>query len=366
MKPLSICIAGLGRIGRGILRTNHTKMLAGRFDIRVVCDVMPIDQVAYLLAHDSTYGKPSFSIDILGNDLLIGDKKIRYERVDRRRNPDENGLGALHEFDLDVFIDATGTANIGNLRSVVDHKISKKVVCTSNVPGCDLSLVYGVNNEAYDPAKHDVIASSTCTGNGFVPIAHILSKHFGIDYARVTTIHPALSDQRALDSFHNTPHLGRSYGNSIIPTSTNVSASTTMILPELEGKLDSVSYRVPSEIVSAIDLSATLSRDTTREECIELFERYARTDLKGVIHCDYGAWGHQRASIDYLGSEYSSIIMVKYLSVSGGRHLGLTLMHDNEAAYCHRVLDVLDVINTSGRLGSNFKLVKSSTPLKSA
>lgn len=358
MKSLRVGIAGLGRIGRGILRANHAKIASGRFDVRVVCDVMPIDQVAYLLAHDSTYGRPPFTLDFLGNDLLLGQKKVRYEQVDRRRRPDEDGLAALREFDLDVLIDATGTATLASMRMIIANKIARKVVCTSNVAGCDISLVYGVNNDAYDPEKHDIVAANTCTGNGFVPVAHILHKHFGIDYARIVTIHPALSDQRALDSFHPTSHLGRSCAASIIPTATNVGASTTLVIPELEGKLDSLSYRVPTEVVSVIDLTATLSRDTTRDECIALFEKYARTELEGVLNCDYGAWGHQRASIDYLGTEYSSILLMKHLTVSQGRHLGLSLMHDNEAGYCCRVQDVLGVIQRAKKVEPSLKLVK--------
>lgn len=359
MKSLRVGIAGLGRIGRGILRTNHLNLSGGRFDICVICDVMPIDQVAYLLAHDSTYGRPPFSVNILGNDLILGEKKVRYERVDRRRKADEDSFGSLREYGLDVFVDATGTASINNLRDIVRFEVAPKVVYTANIAGADLSLVYGVNDGEYDPDTHHVITSSTCTGNGFVPIAHILHKHIGIDYARVITIHPALSDQRALDSYHPTSHLGRSCAASIIPTSTNVGASTTLVIPELNGKLDSLSYRVPTEIVSVIDLTATLSRDTSREECIELFERYAQSELKGVLHCDYGAWGHQRASIDFLGTEFSSIVLMKHLEVSNGRHLSLSAMHDNEAAYSSRVLDVLNVINRNRKAQPKLKVISS-------
>lgn len=358
MKALKVGIAGLGRIGRGVLRANYAKIAQGRFDVCVICDVMPIDQVAYLLAHDSTYGRPPFTLDFQGNDLLIGDKRVRYERVDRRRRPDEDTFGALREFDLDVFIDATGTANIQHLRAIIDQKVAKKVVCTNNVAGIDLSIVYGVNTDAYDPKKHDVVSSSTCTGNGFAPIAYILNKHFGLEYARAVTIHPALSDQRALDSYHATSHLGRSCAASIIPTSTNVGASTALVLPELEGKMDSLSYRVPTEIVSVIDLSATLGRDTSRDECIDLFEKYARNELKGVLHCDYGMWGHQRASIDYLGTEFSSILVMKHLNVSHKRMLSLSIMHDNEAAYCCRVLDVLSVIQKAKKTTAAPRLPK--------
>jgi glyceraldehyde 3-phosphate dehydrogenase len=345
MGHLRVGIAGLGRIGRGILRANHSKQKTGRFDIAVVCDVMPIDQVAYLLAHDSTYGKPAFTVDYQGEDLILGGKRVRYARVDRRRRPSEDSFGHLREFDLDVFIDATGTASIDDLKAVIDRQVARKVLCTANLPGIDLSIVYGVNDNLYDPRKHFIMASNTCTGNAMAPVAYVLDKHIGIDYARIITLHPALSDQRALDGYHSIPQLGRACAASIIPTSTQVANSTVMALPELAGKFDSISYRVPTEIVSTIDLTANLSRETSLEECIELFEEYARHDLAGIIHCDFGAWGHERTSIDYLGTEYSAILLMKHLTIKNGRQLGLSLMHDNEVAYCYRVLDVLGVLS---------------------
>jgi glyceraldehyde 3-phosphate dehydrogenase len=237
MRPLRVGIAGLGRIGRGILRANHTKFQEGRFDICVVCDIMPIDQVAYLLAHDSTYGKPPFSLDFKDNDLIIGDKKVHYARVDRRRRASEDGFAEFREFDLDVFVDATGTATIADLRAIIERKVARKVVCTANVAGCDISLVFGVNDDQYDPAKHDVIASNTCTGNALAPVAYVLDKHFGIDYARIVTLHPALSDQRALDGYHVVPELGRSCAASILPTSTQVAASTVMALRQISQEI---------------------------------------------------------------------------------------------------------------------------------
>lgn len=350
MEPLRVGIAGLGRIGRGILRANHSRFTKGRFDIRAVCDIMPIDQVAYLLAHDSTYGKPPFTLDFEGSELLLSGKTVHYERVDRRRRPSEDSFACLREYDLDIFIDATGTASIDDLRAILDWKVAKKVVCTANIPGCDISLVYGVNGSQYDHDIHHIIASNTCTGNALAPVAHILEKHIGIDYARVVTLHPALSDQRALDSYHPVSQLGRSCAASILPTSTQVAHSTVLAIPSLAGKIDSLSYRVPTEIVSAIDITATLSRDSSLEECIELFERYAKTELAGIISCDYGAWGHEKASIDYLGTEFSSILLMKHLTVSNKRQLGLSLMHDNEVAYCCRVLDVLGVIDRNAKL----------------
>ncbi|WP_082054192.1 glyceraldehyde 3-phosphate dehydrogenase NAD-binding domain-containing protein [Methyloterricola oryzae] len=342
-------IAGLGRVGRGVLRANFSQAANGRFDIRVACDVMPIDQIAYLLAHDSTYGKPPFSVDCDEDSLILGGKRVRYEQVDRRRGVgEEQPVSRLRDYGLDVFIDATGTASADHLRSLIRQGVARKTLCTWNVEGHDISLVYGVNHADYDPDRHHVLTSSTCTGNALVPVFFPLEKHIGIEYARIVTIHPVLSDQRALDGYHSSPQLGRSFTDSIVPTSTNVGKSAALVLPSLNGKLDCVSYRVPTAIVSAMDITLELSRQTSREQCLRILEDYAATSLSGIIRCDYGAWGHPRASIDFLGDECSSHILMSHLTVHGGRRLGLSLMHDNEWAYCCRVLDILGVIEQAG------------------
>jgi glyceraldehyde 3-phosphate dehydrogenase len=344
----SVGIVGLGRIGGGVLRANFSRPATQQLDIRVVCDVMPIDHVTYLLAHDSTYGRPPFSVDYQGDDLIIDGRRVHYQRMDRRRQPPENdSFGVLRAYDLDILFDATGTAQIRDFRAIIDHKVAKKVLCTWNVNGGDFSMVYGVNHGAYDPELHHVISSSTCTGNALVPVCSILQRHIGIEFARIITIHPALSDQKVLDGYHATPQLGRACATSIVPTSTNVAKSTALVLPELNEKLDAISYRVPTAIVSVIDLAATLSRDSCLEEISALFQDYACTSLHGILACEQNAWGHQKASIDFMGTPYSSIILMEQLSLGGKRHLGLSLMHDNEFGYCCRVLDVMSTIGSA-------------------
>lgn len=346
MAQLRVGIIGLGRVGRGIVRANFDTAEGERFNVCALCDVMPEDQVTYLLANDSTYGKPPYSLDCESKHIVIGGKKVAYVRGDRRRNIlGHESFSELRKLELDIIIDSTGTAKINDLRGLIEQNIAKKVLCTANIAGIDISIVYGVNHNQYDSVRHHVIAASTCTGNAMTPVAYILDKHIGIDYARVITIHPALSDQRVLDGFHfSTAQLGRSCAASIIPISTNVAKSTCLILPGLEGKLDSISYRVPTEIVSAMDVTAILSRDTTLEECTELLEHYAQNELKTIVSCEYGSWGHEKASIDYLGTEHSVIILMKHLQVNNKRQLGIAMMHDNERAYCCRVLDVLGTI----------------------
>lgn len=345
MAQLRVGIIGLGRVGRGILRANFTPDTTADYNICAICDVMPADQVAYLMANDSTYGRPRFNIGREGNSIVLDGKTIRYIAGDRRRNIlDHESFAELKALQLDILIDATGTAHINDLRALITEQIAKKVICTANIAGIDISIVHGVNEHLYQPNEHHVIAASTCTGNAMTPIAYILDKHIGIDYARITTIHPALSDQRVLDGYHSVSQLGRTCSASIMPISTNVAKSTTLVLPALEGKLDSISYRVPTAIVSVMDVTMILARDTSLQECTELFEHYAQHDLHNILHCEYDSWGHEKASIDFVGTPYSSIVLMKHLSLSHQRNLGIALMHDNEFAYCCRVLDVIGTI----------------------
>lgn len=341
----NIGIVGLGRVGRSILRTNFLHAKHGRFKLKVLCDVMPISQVAYLLLHDSTYGSPPYSIDIDGDYLIIDDYKIRYLQVDRRQtHKAEEYLSILQSLKIDILVNATGTAVIDDLRQLIEKKICKKVLCSWNIAGGDASLVYGVNHQQYDPDKHHIVSASTCTGNAMAPVAMILQRYYGIDFARIVTIHPALSDQHILDGYHKHPHLGRTTAASVIPTATNVADSTALVIPELTGKLDSFSYRVPTEIVSLMDITVQLSRDCDLEEIKQRFRHYADHDLKNILHCDQGSWGYNKVSIDFIGSPYSSIILMDQLHLTKQRHLGISLMHDNEYGYCCRALDILELM----------------------
>lgn len=341
----NIGIVGLGRVGRSILRTNFLHTRHGRFKLKVLCDVMPISQVAYLLLHDSTYGTPPYSINIEDDYLIIDDYKVRYLQVDRRQtHKAEEYLNVLSSLNIDVLVNATGTAVIDDLRQLIEKNICKKVLCSWNIKGGDASLVYGVNHQQYNPNEHHIVSVSTCTGNAMAPVAMILGRHFGIDFARIVTIHPALSDQHILDGYHKHPHLGRTTAASVIPTATNVADSTAMVIPELKGKLDSFSYRVPTEIVSLMDITVQLSKNCELDEIKQHFLHYAEHDLQNILLCDQGSWGYHKVSIDFIGSPYSSIILMDQLHLTNQRHLGISLMHDNEHGYCCRALDILDVL----------------------
>jgi len=342
---LRIAISGMGRIGRGTLRAKYARDAARRLEIVAIRDVMPIQQVAYLIRHDSIYGRFAAEIDVDGDDIVINGDRIRYFQVDLHKKA---AFLAAHEalrpHGVDVMVDATGRSSAGDLRSLVSAGLVRKVLTTWNVPGLDISVVFGVNHENYQDGRHVLVAASTCTGNALAPVMLVLEKHLGVRHGRVLTLHPVLSDQRVLDAPHETAHLGRMASASIVPSNTKVVESTTMVLPSLEGKLDSLSYRLPTTCVSALDLTVALERPTTVEEVTGLLDSYAGSSLAGILACDRGSWGREKVSIDFLGHSESAIVLMSHLRVLGRTQIGMSIMHDNEWGYCCRVLDVLGLM----------------------
>ncbi|MCK5282766.1 MAG: aldehyde dehydrogenase [Nanoarchaeota archaeon] len=338
---LRVCISGLGRIGKGVLRVNSAQTDENRkFEVVAIKDVVPLENLAYLLKHDSLYGLFDKEVGVEGDNLVIDGKKIPYFQTPHAKDVPWDKLN------VDYLIEASGKVPHNELRGLLEKKIVKKVICTWNVPDADITLIQGINNSAYIPDKHNLISVSTCTGNGLVPIMYLLEKHFGVSYGHIVTIHPVLSDQKLVDVPHQLFHLGRMATRSIIPTSTNVVKSTILLIPSLKGKLDCISYRVPTSIVSVIDLNVTLGREVTKEGLTSLFEGYSKKELKGIINCDYGFMKHRKVSIDFVRSIYSSILLMQEMQITNGKNLSLSIMHDNEWAYCNRVLDVINFIKS--------------------
>ena len=338
---MRIGINGLGRIGRGIFRViNADKNFNSDIRIVAIKDIITIDNAAYLLKYDSLYGTFTKEIDIDGDDIIIdGKQRIKYFQTKDVSDVPWNN------YEVDLLIESSGFTTSKELNYLIRNNIVKKIVCTWNVPNPDTTIICGVNLDAYDATKHNIISASTCTGNGVVPILHILKEKFGIEYGHIITIHPVLSDQKLMDSAHEDPHLGRMALNSIIPTTTSVVKSSIMLHPDLKDKLDCISYRVPTTIVSSIDLSVSLEKNTSINEVKDVFLKYAGGVFKGIIDCDYGFNGHNKVSIDFIRSNYSSIILMNYVQLTNKRFLALSLFHDNEWGYSNRVCDLISYIN---------------------
>jgi len=330
-------INGFGRIGRCIFRINYEKH--NSFEVTIIKDIMPIENIAYLLKYDSLYGLNNKYIEIDGDYIVINKKiRIRYIQEENITNV------PWRDYGVDLIIDSMGHTNTEDLRYLIDNNIVSKVICTWNIPEPDITIVFGVNNSQYDGSRHSIISSSTCTGNGVVPIIHLLEKFFGVEYCHIITIHPVLNDQKLMDSFHKDFHLGRMATNSIIPTSTSVAKSAFILYPELEGKIDCLSYRVPTAIVSSIDMCVELGKNTNLSELRKILENAADNELKGILKCDDGFMGNNKVSIDFIRSPYSSVILMNYLQLTKERYLSLSIFHDNEWGYSKRVCDLIHYI----------------------
>ena len=335
---IKVGINGFGRVGKCLFRVNYEeKNPEKKYEIAVIKDVIPIDNIAYLLKHDSTYGTFEGDVKVKGNNIVVDGKEIPYFNEKDMTKVPWNDLG------VNTLIESSGAVTSDVARSIIKGPL-KNVIYARNVEGADYTFVMGVNNNKYNPKSHKLISSSTCTGNSIVPIAKIINDNFGIENGHLVTIHPVLSDQKLLDVSHEKFNLGRNANTSIIPTSTAVSHSLGIILPELKGKMTAISYRVPTNIVSAIDATFRLNKKTTVEEVNTLFKKHVEGEMKGIINYDEGYLNHPKVSIDFFKSPYSVIFLALETQVSG-KNLSISLFHDNEWGYCCRVHELINYIH---------------------
>jgi len=242
-----------------------------------------------------------------------------------------------------VVLEASGSVTNGNqVRDLIKDSVNN-VIFARGAPDVDLTMVWGVNNQDYDPERHHVLSASTCTGNAMVPVAYVLDKHYGIESGNITTIHPVLSDQKSTDvAYPGDFRLGRDPHTSIIPTATKVAQSVATVLPQLEGRLSAISYRIPTRIVSVIDSTMLLRRDVSEKEIKELLQSYEAGSLEGVLECDEKS---RKVTIDYLKSPASAIVLMDEIRVVNKRMASLSIIHDNEWAYCCRVRDIINYLD---------------------
>tara|TARA_B100000575_G_scaffold265522_1_gene242141 strand:+ start:1340 stop:2371 length:1032 start_codon:yes stop_codon:yes gene_type:complete len=339
---IKIGICGLGRVGKSILRHLYD---SSEQEIRVVAikehnslsysNEDYVRNMAYLLRDDSIYGKFPVDVNSEGTKLLIGDDKIPVlldsyiDQVDWQK------------FGTDVIIEASGNLkNIQNVKKCLGGSV-KKAIITRGTDEADITLVHGVNEGLYDKKQHDIISVSTCTGNAFAPIANFVDNNYGIINGFVSTIHPVLSDEKMLDGSHKVFALGKSFRN-IKVVDTSVVKSTVDVLPHLNNKLhvDSVSYRVPTDIVSAVYAVIKLENPPTKKDFEESFEIAINNDLEGIIGSTSGFHGQPFVSSEFLLSKYSGILDMNWLGVMDDL-LRLHIWHDNEYGYVTRVIDTL-------------------------
>lgn len=333
---IRIGINGFGRIGRLSLRT----MLAhypGQFDVVGINDLTDTKTNAYLYKYDSTYGP--FKGEVAHDDTSIsvnGDKIRVFAETDPSRIP-WGDLGA------DIVIESTG--RFTDATKAVAHKEAgaKKVIISAPAKNEDVTIVLGVNDGMYDPAKHHVISNASCTTNGLAPVAKVLHERFGIDKGLLTTVHAYTNSQSTVDTAKKDLRDSRAAAENIVPSSTGAAKAVGLVIPELKGKFTGMAFRVPTRTVSVVDFTAILNRDASVEEINAAMKEYAQGPMKGILQYSE----EELVSSDLIGNEHSSIFS-SVDTVGMGNFVKVVAWYDNEWGYSCRIADLCKFLSEKG------------------
>jgi len=332
---VKVGINGFGRIGRNIFRT---ALGDPDIDFVAVNDLTDTKTLAHLLKYDSVLGN-------LDHDIKAGENSISVEgeefKVFSQRDPaaiDWESVGA------EIVIESTGIfTKAADAKKHLRGSV-KKVIISAPAKDEDITIVLGVNENKYDPASHHIISNASCTTNCLAPVAKVVHEKFGIRSAQMTTIHSYTNDQQLLDLPHKDVRRARAAALSMIPTSTGAAKAVALVLPELKGKFDGISVRVPTPNVSLVDVVMDLEKDATAEEVNRALKDAANEELKGIL-----AYSEEPlVSIDFKRNSNSSIVDAEYTKVIGGNMLKVLSWYDNEWGYSCRVRDLIKYIAGKG------------------
>jgi glyceraldehyde 3-phosphate dehydrogenase len=322
-----VAINGFGRIGRNVLRAI---IESGRTDIEVVAinDLGPVETNAHLFRFDSVHGRFNGTVTVDGDTIDVGRGPIKVTAV---RDPAELPHAAMG---VDIALECTGIFTSKEKASAHLKAGAKKVIISAPGDGADKTIVYGINHQSL--TKDDVVISNaSCTTNCLAPLAYVLHKEFGIEKGMMTTIHSYTGDQPTLDTMHKDLYRGRAAALSQIPTSTGAAKAIGLVLPELKGKLDGVSIRVPTPNVSCVDFKFITSRDVTADEINAAVKKYADGELKGIL----GYTTQPNVSIDFNHDSHSSTLAFDQTKVMGGNFASILSWYDNEWGFSNRMAD---------------------------
>jgi glyceraldehyde 3-phosphate dehydrogenase len=332
---IKVGINGFGRIGRNIMRA---ALGDTNIDFVAVNDLTSAKTLAHLLKYDSVLGNLHAKVEAKQDAIAVDGDQFKVLSV---RDPAQ-----LPWKDLGVEVVFESTGLFTDRDSAAKHLTAgaKRVVITAPAKKPDVTLVLGVNDDAYDPAKHRIISNASCTTNCLAPLAKVLHQSFGIKKGWMTTIHSYTNDQQLLDLPHKDLRRARAAALSMIPTTTGAAVAVGEVLPDLKGKLDGISMRVPTPNVSIVDLAAVMSRPVTAEEVNKALQAAADGPLKGILTCSYD----ELVSIDFRGNPYSSIVDMPYTKVMEGDFLKVLSWYDNEWGYSNRCVDLLRTLVAKG------------------
>ena len=328
-------INGFGRIGRNVVRAGLNNP---EIEFVAANDLTDTATLAHLLKYDSILGQLKAEIRAEGDTLHVGDKAIKIFAIKDPAEIDWSSVGAQ------VVVESTGRfTDAADAKKHLRGSV-KKVIISAPAKGEDVTIVLGVNDGTYDPAKHTVLSNASCTTNCLAPVVKVLNDTFGIEKGSMTTIHSYTNDQPVLDFPHKDLRRARAAALNMIPTSTGAAKAIGLVLPELKGKLDGYSMRVPTPDVSVVDFVAVLKKDTTSEEINGALKTAAEGPLKGIL----GYTEEPVVSSDMLHNSNSSIVDAELTKVLGGNLVKVVAWYDNEWGYSNRVVDLIGFLAKKG------------------
>lgn len=332
---IKVGINGFGRIGRNIVRTS---LGDPGIEFVAVNDLTDTKTLAHLLKYDSILGNLDIEVGHTENSIIVAGKEIR---VFSQKDP---ALIPWEEVGAEIVVESTGRFTDREKAALHLRGNVKKVIISAPAKNEDLTIVLGVNQKAYDPAKHHVISNASCTTNCLAPVAKVVHENFGIKKAQMTTIHSYTNDQVILDFPHKDLRRARAGALSMIPTSTGAAKAVSLVLPELKGKFDGISVRVPTPNVSLVDVVIELEKPATKEEINGALKAAAAGELKGILAVEDAPL----VSSDFKGNPHSSIVDSEYTKVIGDNLVKILAWYDNEWGYSTRVKDLIKFLVEKG------------------
>lgn len=333
MSKVKVGINGFGRIGRVVFRAGFEKL-----DIVAINSLDSLDGIVHLLKYDSAHGIFDADVSHDGKNLIVNGKTIKYYST---KEPSQIPWG---ETGTEIVFECTG-----KLKGPEDYQKhiasgAKRVMMSAPADGVDLTIVYGLNHQVYDPSKHKYISNASCTTNCLAPLAKVLHDKFGIEHGVMTTIHSYTNDQNILDASHKDLRRARAAALSMIPTTTGAAKAIGLVLPELKGKLDGVSIRVPTPNVSLVDFTVRTQKDVTVQAINEALIEASKGELKGVLAVE----PKELVSVDFNGNPHSSIVDLKCTMVVNPRMAKVMSWYDNEVGFSNRMIDLAVYMKQKG------------------
>jgi len=333
---VQVAINGFGRIGRNVLRAI---IESGRQDIRVVAinDLGPVETNAHLLRFDSVHGRFPGEVNVSGDCIDVGTGPIKVTAIKDPAALPHKELG------VDIALECTGFFTTRDKAAAHLTAGAKRVLVSAPADQADLTVVYGVNHEKLSK-EHLVVSNGSCTTNCLAPVAKILNDAIGIEKGFMTTVHSYTGDQPTLDTMHKDLYRGRAAALSMVPTTTGAAKAIGLVLPELAGKLNGASIRVPTPNVSVIDLTFMAKRSTTPDEIKDIVRRASAQELKGILtYTDY-----QNVSIDFNHDSHSSIFHMDQTTVTEDNFVRVVSWYDNEWGFSNRMADTAVAMSKLG------------------